>query len=315
MDQARLRLLQLDQPLPESARGAAFALGNFDGVHMGHQAVIASAANFAKAHGAPLAATLFDPHPRRFFRPDTPPFRLQTTAQVMRAMAALGVHYLLHIQFNAALASLTADEFAKDILASRIGARHVSAGFNFHYGKGRGGDAQRLIAEGAALGFNVEIVAPIEGPRAAPPISSTAIREAIAQGEMAQAALLLGRPWAIEGEVVKGFQRGRGIGFPTANVSLGDYVRPKLGVYAVNVHVGSGDWRAGVASIGINPTVGALPEPVLEAHLFDFDADLYGRTIEVELVAFLREERTFPDMASMTAQIEQDAAQARALLE
>lgn len=309
-----MRLLDVHQTLPEGARGAALALGNFDGVHLGHQAVIASAAAFAKANGSPLAATLFEPHPRRFFRPDAPPFRLQSIAQMMRAMSALGVDYLFQIGFDQNLAQLSADAFAQDILAGRIGAKHVSVGFNFQYGRGRGGDAQSLVAQGAALGFSVAIVAPVEGPRDAPPISSTSIRDAIAAGEMAQAAVLLGRPWAIEGEVLKGFQRGRDIGFPTANVSLSDYVRPKLGVYAVNIQVAHGDWRPGVASVGVNPTVGALPEPILEAHVFEFDGDLYGKTIEVELISFLREERTFPDMASMTRQIEEDAAQAKALL-
>jgi riboflavin kinase/FMN adenylyltransferase len=313
-----MRLLDLHQTLPENARGAALALGNFDGVHLGHQAVIASAAAFAKANGAPpntpLAATLFEPHPRRFFRPDAPPFRLQSIAQMMRAMSGLGVDCLFQISFDQTLAHLSADAFAQDILVGAIGAKHVSVGFNFQYGRGRGGDAQTLIAQGEMLGFDVNVVEPVEGPRETPPISSTAIRDAIAAGEMAQAALLLGRPWAIEGEVLKGFQRGRDIGFPTANVALGDYVRPKLGVYAVNVLIAHGDWRPGVASVGVNPTVGALAEPLLEAHIFDFDGVLYGRTIEVELVAFLREERTFPDMESMARQIGQDATQAKALL-
>ncbi len=189
---------------------------------------------------------------------------------------------------------------------------HVSVGAEFRFGRGRAGDAESLKRFGREFGFSVDAVAPLLN--GGEKYSSTAIRAAIAAGEMAAAAHMLTRPWAIEGIVERGFQRGRGIGVPTANVALGDYVRPRLGVYAVRVELGEGAPRPGVASVGVNPTVGALPAPVLEAHLFDFDADLYGRTIETQLITFLRPEATFPGMDEMAAQIANDVTRARALL-
>ena len=303
-----------DRPIDPGARGAALALGTFDGVHLGHQAVIASAGRAAARLGGALGVSVFAPHPRLYFRPDAPPFLIQNRGQMLRALSAHGVDEAFEIGFDQDLATLSADAFAERILAERIGAAHVSAGFNFNYGYKRGGDVETLRAQGGRLGFGVEIIEPIESADLDRPVSSTSIRALIGEGDMARAARLLGRPWAIEGEVRRGFQRGRELGFPTANLGLGDYVRPRFGVYAVNVHVGDGDWRGGVASVGVNPTVGALEEPVLEAHLFAFDADLYGKTIEVELIAFLREERRFPNLDDLKAQIARDAEQAQVIL-
>lgn len=291
-------------------RKAAIALGNFDGVHLGHQAVIASARVAADALECELVAAVFEPHPRRFFAPDTPPFRLQTKGQRERALRELGVVRVAEIAFNAALSQSTDREFAQRVLAEQLGAAHVSVGADFRFGKGRMGDVASLSHLGAEFGFGVDAVSPVTAGGGK--ISSTSIREAIVQGNMDAAARMLTRPWAIEGEVLRGFARGRGIGFPTANVALVDYVRPRLGVYAVRVAV-DGVLHTGVASVGVNPTVGALPEPVLEAHLFDFDADLYGQRIEVQLVAFLRDEAKFDSMEAMTRQIEKDAEQARNL--
>src|SRR5690606_19384633 len=191
------------------------------------------------------------------------------------------------IGFDAAMAQSSDRVFAERVLAGTLGASHVSVGADFRFGKDRSGDAAGLAELGREFGFTVEAVAPVgKGEK----ISSTTIRAAVAAGEMKKAASMLGRPWAIEGEVVRGFQRGAGFGFPTANVALGDYARPRLGIYAVRVDLGDGVLLPGVASVGVNPTVGTLPEPVLEAHLFDFSGDLYGRLIEVELIEFLREE-------------------------
>lgn len=297
--------------IPNDARGAAIALGNFDGVHIGHQAVIESAREIADARGVGLGVAVFEPHPRRFFKPDAAPFRLQSTKQRARALSEFGVDEVFEIGFDAALAASTDREFAERVLRDLIGASHISVGADFAFGKGRCGDAQSLARLGGEFGFTVSAVEPVGGDQK---VSSSAIRDAIARGDMAAAAEALTRPWAIEGEVLKGFQRGRTLGFPTANVALGDYVRPKLGVYAVRVDVGDEALLPGVASVGVNPTVGALPEPLLEAHLFDFSGDLYGKTIEVELIAFLREEAKFDSLGELKRQMTQDVIDARRAL-
>ncbi|WP_135213220.1 bifunctional riboflavin kinase/FAD synthetase [Vitreimonas flagellata] len=293
--------------LPDDARGAAIALGNFDGVHRGHQAVIAS----ARAHSAHLGVALFCPHPRRFFQPDAPPFRLQSDAQRARALATLGVKDLFEIGFDADLAKRSDEDFAREILHQRLCVRHVSVGADYRFGRGRMGDAARLRELGARYGFSVDAVEAVKGDGER--YSSTAARAALAAGDMDKAAGILSRPWAIEGVVQRGFQRGRGFGFATANVPLGDYARPRLGIYAVRIII-DGVSLPGVASIGVNPTVGALPEPLLEAHVFDFDAELYGKTIEVEMIAFLRDEAHFADVEALKTQMADDAAKARALL-
>jgi riboflavin kinase/FMN adenylyltransferase len=298
--------------VPLDARGAAIALGNFDGVHRGHRAVIASAAAIAGERGVALGAAVFEPHPRRYFQPDAPPFRLQTPAQRAWALGEAGVTEVFEIGFDEALAQSDDRAFAERVLVGLLGVSHVSVGENFRFGRGRCGDVAALAMLGDELGFSVGAVAPVKGDGAR--ISSTAIREAIAAGDMKLATALLGRPWAIEGEVVRGFQRGAGFGFPTANVALAGYVRPRLGVYAVRVDLGDGLLLPGVASVGVNPTVGALPEPLLEAHLLDFSGDLYGKTIEVELTAFLRDEAKFDDVDALRAQMTQDVIDARRAL-
>jgi riboflavin kinase / FMN adenylyltransferase len=202
-------------------------------------------------------------------------------------------------------------EFAERVLRDLLGASHVSVGADFEFGKGRSGDAASLARLGRELGFTVDAVTPVGG---ADKISSTSIRQAIARGDMAAAAGALTRPWAIEGEVVRGFERGRTLGFPTANLGLGDYVRPRLGIYAVRVDLGDGVLLPGVASVGVNPTVGALPEPLLETHLLDFSGDLYGRTIEVEMIAFLRDEAKFDSLGELKRQMTQDVIDARRAL-
>ena len=297
--------------LSADARGAAIALGNFDGVHRGHQAVIASARAAADRLGAPLGVAVFDPHPRRLFQPDAPPFRLQTPDQRARALAGLGVSHLYKIGFDRALSQRSDREFAEQILAGELGVRHVSIGADFRFGRGRMGDALSLRRLGKELGFGVSAVEPIGGGESK--YSSSAIRAALLAGDVAEAAAALGRPWAIEGVVQRGFARGRAFGFATANVPLGEYVRPRLGIYAVRVTIGDARF-GGVASIGVNPSVGALPEPLLETHIFNFDADLYGQRIEVELIAFLREEKHFEDLELLKREMAEDSAKARAVL-
>lgn len=294
-----------------SARGAAIAMGNFDGVHAGHKAVIASARRVALAQRLTLAALVFEPHPRRFLDPQAPPFLLQTSHQRERALAALAVSEVFEIGFDAKLAQLSDSEFAERILRDMLGVAHVSVGANFRFGKDRVGDASKLAALGVELGFSVDAVAAVrsDGER----VSSSAIRRAIAAGDVAGAAHLLGRPWAIEAVVQRGFARGRDFGFPTANLALGAYIRPKLGIYAVRVSV-DGETYPGVANIGVNPSVGALPAPLLEAHLFDFDADLYDKLIEVELIAYLRPEEKFDDLAALKQQMIADAQAAKIVL-
>jgi riboflavin kinase/FMN adenylyltransferase len=294
--------------IPDDARGAAIALGNFDGVHAGHQAVIASARRAAESRGAALGVAVFEPHPRRYFQPAAPPFRLQSPRQRARALAEHGVAEIFEVGFDDALARSSPREFAARVLRDLLGVVHVSIGADFRFGKDRAGDAAALTALGAEFGFSVDAVAPAGG---AQKISSTRIREAIQRGDMAAAARDLTRPWAIEGIVQRGFQRGRTLGFPTANLALGDYIRPRLGVYAVRIDLGDGVLLPGVASVGLNPTVGALPDPVLEAHLFDFSGDLYEKSIEVELIAFLRDEAKFDSLGELKRQMTQDVIDAR----
>jgi riboflavin kinase / FMN adenylyltransferase len=283
------------------------ALGVLDGVHRGHQVVIAA----ARREGRPLGAAVFEPHPRHYFRPDGPPFRLQNAAQRVRALEAAGVELVFQMAFDRSIAECPAQDFARVILAEEIGAAHVSVGADFQYGKDRGGDVRTLARAGETLGFTVSVTPPVmeSGAR----ISSTAIRALIAEGKVADAAALLTRPFAIEGEVVAGAQRGRTIGFPTANIGLSDYVRPKFGVYAVRAAI-EGARVDGVANIGVKPTVGGAPEPLLEAHLFDYAGDLYGKTLEVDLIAFLRPEQKFESFDALKAQIQNDAQAARKAL-
>ena len=307
-----MRTLGPGASIPKDARGAAIALGNFDGVHLGHQAVIASACKAAEARGAPLAAAVFDPHPRRYFQPDAPPFRLQSQGQRARALAEHGVVEVFEIEFDKALATSSDRDFAHRVLKDCLGAAHVSVGENFRFGRGRMGDAETLARLGKEFDFTVESVPAVTDKGA--PVSSTTIRNAIAAGEMKAAAHLLTRPWAVEGEVRRGFARGRDFGFPTANLSLADYARPRLGIYAVHVDLGDGHWMPGVASVGVNPTVGALPDPVLEVHLMDFSGDLYDQTIQVLMQAFLRDEAKFDGVETLKTQMRQDVIDARTAL-
>ena len=299
--------------LPRGERGASVALGNFDGVHLGHRRVIAAAREAADRIGAPLGVVSFEPHPRVFFQPDAEPFRVMTQNQQARALAAMGVDLFYELPFDAAMAGMSDTDFAEQVLAQGLGARWVSVGFDVTYGKGRTGGPAELKAAGERLGFGVSVVDRVDDPDGMK-LSSSAVREALQAGRPGDAAAILGRGFAIEGEVVHGDKRGREIGVPTANVRLGDYVRPKYGVYAVTARLPDGRSFHGVANLGVRPMF-ELPEPLLEAWLFDFDEDLYGRVIEVELTGFIRDEMNFDSLEGLKAQIDDDAAQARWLLE
>jgi riboflavin kinase/FMN adenylyltransferase len=293
-------------------KGASVALGNFDGVHRGHQRVIAQAAEAARSLGAPLGVVTFDPHPRRIFQPGAPPFNLMTADQQARALGDLGVERLYLLPFTAELAAMSDRAFATEVLKDGLGVRHVAAGFDISFGKDRTGDTDDLRRYGDELGFTVSIAEPVgDGPQEK--FSSTQVRDALREGRPDVAAVILGRPFAIEGEVQKGQQLGRTLGFPTANVPLGDYVRPRFGVYAVRVRLADGRRFDGVASLGINPTV-AIDEPRLEVWIFDFDGDLYGQALETELVAYLRPEEKFHSLEAMVDQVMQDAEDARRIL-
>jgi riboflavin kinase / FMN adenylyltransferase len=298
--------------LPDTLRGAAVAIGAFDGVHRGHQAVIAGARAAAERLGVPLAVVSFDPHPRRWFQPEAAPFRLMTAGQMARALAALGVDRLYLLPFDAAMAAMTDDTFAADVLAAGLGIRHAVVGFDFTYGKGRSGSPDGLRRHGQTLGFSVAVVDRVDDPDGLK-LSSSGVREALKAGDMPRARAILGRPFAIEGPVVHGEKRGRTIGVPTANVPMGDYMRPAYGVYATRTRLPDGRVIEGVANLGVRPMF-EIAVPLLEVWLFDFAEDLYGQTIETELVGLLRGEMTFDGLDGLKAQIEADASAARALL-
>lgn len=298
--------------LPDSQRGAAAAIGAFDGVHRGHQAVIASAREAAQRLGAPLAVVSFDPHPRRLFQPEAAPFRLMTADQMARALAPLGVDRLYLIPFDAEMAGMTDEAFARRVLSEELGVAHAAVGFDFTFGKGRSGSPALLRTYGETLGFTVSVTDRIDDASGLK-LSSSAVREALKAGDMDRAAAILGRPFAIQGEVIHGDKRGRTIGVPTANIAMGDYMRPAYGVYATRTRLPDGRVIKGVANLGVRPMF-EIEQPLLEVWLFDFDESLYGQTVETDLVAFLRGEMKFDGLDALKVQIEADAAAARAVL-
>lgn len=293
-------------------QGASTAFGNFDGVHLGHQRVIAAAKAAAGELGAPLGVISFEPHPRRWFQPATPPFRVMSVNQQSRALAELGVEIFYVLPFGTELASMSAEDFARLVLHDGLKARHVAAGFDTTFGKGRTGSGETLKAYGRAFGFGVTIVDRVDDGHGVK-LSSSGVREALQGGRPEEAAAILGRPFAIEGVVAEGDKRGRLLGFPTANIELGDYVRPAFGVYATRTRLPDGREVTGVANLGRRPTVGGTVER-LEVHLFDFEEDLYGQTVETALLAFLRPEKRFESLDALKAQIAEDAVAARKAL-
>ena len=288
------------------------AIGNFDGVHLGHQFLIERTRDIAERVGARAGVVVFEPHPRRFFRPETPPFRLTTPAQRDALLRAHGVDAVFELCFDQAMASMSPEAFVKDVLSARLGLKGVVTGAEFRFGAKRAGDAASLVALCAANGLFAEIVTPEVHAGGEGKISSSDVRKALTDGAPDVAAQLLGRPFAIVGDVVEGQRLGRTLGFPTANVRLGDYIEPAKGVYVVRVRHDGREY-GGVANFGRRPTVGA-PAPLLEAHLFDFDGALYGEAIEVAFLEFIRAEKKFDGLDALKAQIETDCATARRLL-
>jgi riboflavin kinase/FMN adenylyltransferase len=318
-----LHILHGWRDIEPDAQGASVALGNFDGVHRGHRQVIAVAAKAAAKLKAPLAVISFEPHPRRWFVPDGEPFRLMNTDQLARVLERLGVDRLHVLPFDAEMAELSDEAFARDVLGRALGARHVSAGFDVTFGAGRTGSPERLQSFGERFGFGVTIAPPIRdegggkdgGGRdgGGGKCSSSAIRAALRAGRPEHAARLLGRPFAVEGVVVHGNQLGRTIGFPTANIMLEDYVRPAAGIYATRTRLADGREVPGVGYFGRRPTVNGVDEK-LEVNLFDFDEDLYGQTLEVDLIALIRADEKFDSLDAMVVQMKKDCAAARAML-
>ncbi len=294
--------------VPEQLRGGIVALGNFDGFHLGHQAVVGRAVGRARLAGVPALVATFDPHPMRYFRPDAPRFRLTTLEQRERLVRAAGADAMLVFQFDADFAAVSPSDFINDWLVRRIGAAGVATGEDFTFGKSRGGDIAQLKLLGQANRMSVDTVAPVcEGDR---PISSTWIREALQDGDCETATRLLTRPFAIEGEVEHGDKRGRALGFPTANIGLANYLRPRFGVYAVRGRLEDGRVLDGVANLGTRPMFDP-PKELLEPHFFDFDEDLYGRKVEVDFVSFLRDELVLDSAEALSQRIARDAEQAR----
>jgi riboflavin kinase/FMN adenylyltransferase len=306
-----MTLLSSSAPLPPELRGAVLALGNFDGFHRGHQAVVGRAVARAKAEGRPAIVATFDPHPQRYFRPDTPHFRLTTLDQRARLFAAAGADATLVLDFDAAMAALSPEQFVRDALVGRFGAAAVVTGEDFTFGKGRAGNASILAAIGADHGMAAETVAPVTDEEGV--ISSSRIRTALIAGDCDTATRLLTRPFAIQGAVIHGDKRGRELGYPTANMDLGRYLRPRYGIYAVRARLGDGRMLDGVANLGIRPSFDP-PKELLEPFFFDFSGDLYGRTIEVGLIAFLRGEAKFDSLDALKAQMAHDCENARGQL-
>ncbi len=310
-----MKILAGECRAPDALRGGAVALGNFDGVHKGHQAVIGAAIAAARNLGGPALVATFDPHPSRFFRPDSPPFALTSLDQKLRHFAELGVDAAVVIPFDAALASLSAGDFAAGWLAERLGASHVVTGEDFTFGKGRSGSAATLAELGKELGFEAQALRPVvqPGEEAEGQISSTRIRAALTAGDMRLAAKLLSRPYAIQAEVIHGQKLGRSIGVPTLNQQLGDYQRPRAGVYAARIRLPDGTLLNGVANFGIRPMF-TPPVELLETWIFDWSGDLYGQSPEVQLIEWLRPELKLDGLDALKRQIGRDAAAARLAL-
>lgn len=311
-----MRIVRTRRTAPADERGASAAIGNFDGVHLGHQAVIDLARRDARRRNAPLGIVTFEPHPREVFAPDAPPFRLMNPAARASRLEKLGVQTLFELPFDAALYGLDAEPFAQKILADELGLSHVVVGQDFCFGRARLGNAEALKQFGARMGFGVTVADLLEIEAAGGPVSSTRIRTALSEGRPRDARAMLGHWHRIEGPVLHGEKRGRTLGYPTANMDLSGLHPPRHGVYAVLVdiltgpHAGS---HTGVASLGVRPMFG-VNTPNLETFLFDFSGDLYGAVLSVGLVAFLRPELRFDELDALVAQMERDSAEAREIL-
>ena len=292
-------------------QGSVVCIGAFDGLHLGHRALVRRAVSRAEALGVPAVALSFEPLPREFFAADLPLPRLTLPRARFEGLRSLGVDLVGLLRFNDGLAAMSAEDFVRDVLVARLRAREVWVGPGFRFGRDRNGDLRTLQSLGASSGFIANAIEAVgDGAR----ISSTRVRTAVATGDFATASRLLGRPYTISGRVVHGKMLGRTLGYPTANLRFGGKRPPLTGIFAVRVHGVGPAAMPSVASVGTRPTVGGI-EPLLEVHLFDFDGDLYGRRIDVEFVAKLRDEETYADLPTLVAQMHRDAAQARTILD
>lgn len=309
-----MKIIRHYEQVPPGLRGAVYALGNFDGVHRGHQQVIGRAGAIARELGVPLGVLVFEPHPQQFFFPDRPFFRLTPFRAKARLLERMGVDVLAALPFDDRMSKMLAPEFVLDVLVNGLQTVHVVAGYDFRFGKGRGGDAAALGYLGEMEGFGTDIVDEVKNGGVT--YSSTRIRELLGQGDPQGAADLLGHWWTVETHVQHGDQRGRTIGFPTANLPLEDHVEPALGVYAVRVEIEDGPHKGtydGVANVGRRPTFDKQ-DVLLEAHIFDFSGDIYGAHAAVSFIEFIRPERKFDGLDSLKAQIAQDSEKAREIL-
>jgi riboflavin kinase/FMN adenylyltransferase len=303
-----------DTPAAAIPKGAVVAMGNFDGVHLGHRAVIAAALRMGLAHGRPALAVTFEPHPRSFFSPNSPQFRLTDETSKLRLLAGTGLAGAVVMTFDKGRAGTTAQDFIHHDLIQRLGISGIAVGYDFHFGKGRVGSPSLLVSEAPRLGIEVDVQAHVDIEER--PVSSSAIRMALAEGQIADATAMLGGPWFIAGEVIHGEKRGRDLGYPTANIRLDKNCGLKHGIYAVRVGRGQGKDQVrfdGVASFGRRPTFdnGA---PLLEIFLFDFKGDLYGTALDVAFIAFIRDELKFDSVEALVRQMDDDSARARAAL-
>jgi riboflavin kinase/FMN adenylyltransferase len=307
---AAFTVIRDDTPASALPAGAVVAMGNFDGVHLGHRAVIAAALEMGRSHGRPAFAVTFEPHPRRYFSPNTPQFRLTDETAKLRLLAGTGLAGAVVMTFNKTRAETSAQDFIHHDLIERLGVSGIAVGYDFHFGKGRVGSPSLLVSEAPRLGIEVDVQPHIDIEER--PVSSSAIRMALAEGLIADATAMLGAPWFINGEVIHGEKRGRDLGFPTANIRLDQNCGLKHGIYAVRV--GRGNSRIdGVASFGRRPTFdnGA---PLLEVFLFDFKGDLYGERLDVAFIGFIREELKFSSVEALIQRMDEDSATARAQL-
>jgi riboflavin kinase/FMN adenylyltransferase len=306
-------VIRLDhrEAVPQTLRGAIVGLGNFDGFHLGHQAVVREAVEWAKSEGRPAIVATFDPHPVRHFAPHVPPFRLTSLDQRQELFAEAGAAAMLVFHFDGALAETSAEDFVRRLLGEHIGAAGVVTGEDFTFGKGRGGNVALLREVGAGAGIAHRAVGPVmNGGR---PVSSSRIRDALKAGECEEATRLMTRPFTIRGQVIHGDKRGRELGYPTANMEMGPYLRPRFGIYAVIGRLPDGTVLQGAANIGVRPMFDP-PKELLEPYFFDFSGDLYGQEIAVDLRHFLRPEMKFDMLGALQAQMAEDCEQARALL-
>ncbi len=296
--------------VPDDARGSVCVIGNFDGLHLGHQALLRQAADIARTQNTPLSVLTFEPHPREFFQPDTEPFRLTLLPAKLRILGGFGVKHLFAAEFNAALAALTPGEFIEKILKNALGVKHVMVGRDFAFGRGRAGNIEHLRQ---VAGFGLTAIDPVtcDGSET---YSSTRVRALLRFGKLDEAAALLGRRWEIEMPVVHGDKRGRELGYPTANQQAGRYLRLPLGIYAVRAQVEDETaWRDGVANFGIRPMF-RIAQPIFETYIFDYDTEIYGKNLRVQPVKFLRPEQEFKGLEALAAQIKLDCHSAAAVL-